>query len=345
MVERFTRPSRRGFIQASAGAAGAVTLAGTGLPGTGIKSAFAADFPARNIDVVIPTREGGGADRLFRAFTSVWKTHLGADFEPGFYPGASGRVGYEVYIGKTDADGHSLLFGNMGPELAVMVVQEPDYSFPEDFQYFARLDVDPSILFVAADGPFQTIDDVIDAAKERTLNVATSRLPHPASIGALLLAEHTGATFNLVPLSGGRNTIAGVVTGEVDVGVLPSGGVVGAGEALKTLLVWDDNNPMPGELNDAPTINAHYGTSFPPLVSSRAFAIHSKVIEEQPEVFEILNSTAKAAAEDPAWPEAAEAAKQPLEILSYGGIEECNEAAASMIELAERYKGLLTGEG
>jgi tripartite-type tricarboxylate transporter receptor subunit TctC len=340
MIQRFHAPTRRRFMQATAATAGAAFVAGAGL-GRG----FAADFPAGNIDIVIPTREGGGADRLFRAFTSVWKTHLGVDFEPGFYPGASGRVGYEVYMGKTDADGQSLLFGNMGPELAVMVVQEPDYSFPEDFLYFCRLDVDPSILFVAADGPFQTIDDVVEEAKTRTVNVATSRLPHPASIGALLLAEHTGASFNLVPLSGGRNTIAGVVTGEVDVGVLPSGGVVGAGEALKTLLVWDDQNPMPGELNDAPTINAHYETSFPPLVSSRAFAVHSKVIEEQPEKFEILNSTAKAAAEDPAWPEAAAEAKQPLEILSYGGLEDCNQAAASMIELAQRYKGLLTGEG
>ena len=129
---------------------------------------------------------------------------------------------------------------------------------------------------MAADSPFQTVDDVIAAGMERTLSVATSRLPHPASIGALLLAEHTGAQFNLIPLSGGRNTLAGVVTGETDFGVLPSGSVASAGESVRTLALWDDTNPMPEKLNNAPTINQHFGTSFPALVSARAFGIHTQ---------------------------------------------------------------------
>ncbi len=329
------RQSRRAFLGTSAAAA---ALAAT-------RPALAQSFPENNIDVVIPTREGGGADRLFRAFASVWEPRLGVQLEPGFYPGAAGRVGYEVYLGNTEANGYNLIFGNMGPEIAVMVVSDADYSFPEDFQYFARLDSDPSVLFVAADSPFQTVDDVIAAGKERTLAVGTSRLPHPASIGALLLAEHTGAQFNLVPLSGGRNTIAGVVTGEMDFGVLPSGGVAASGDALRTLAVWDNQNPMPSQLNDAPTVNDHFGTSFPPLVSARAFGIHTSVIEDQPERFQMLSDTAKAAAMDPAWEVAAREAGQPIEILNYGDREACTEYVQGMIELSQRYKGLLTGTG
>jgi tripartite-type tricarboxylate transporter receptor subunit TctC len=327
--------SRRGFLKASAAAAAA--------SGIGTVPAFAQSFPERNIDVVIPTREGGGADRLFRAFSSVWKNYLTTDLEPGFFPGASGRVGYEVYLGKNAPDAYSLIFGNMGPEIAVMVTSEADYSFPEDFQYFCRLDNDPSVLFVAADSPFQTIDDVIAAGKERVLNVGTSRLPHPASIGALLLAEHTGAQFNLVPLSGGRNTIAGIVTGEMDFGVLPSGGIAAAGDAVRTLLVWDDANPMPDKLSGAPTANQHFGTSFPPLVSARAFGIHTKAIDDFPERVEFLSSTAKQAFDDPAWSEAAKEAGQPLEILKYGDRDACSAYVKGMIELSQRYKSLLTG--
>lgn len=325
--------TRRSFLGTSA-AAGGLALAAP---------ALAQAYPDRNLDVVIPTREGGGADRLFRAFATVWEEKLGTQLEPGFYPGASGRVGYEVYLGKTDPDAYNLLFGNMGPEIAVMVVSEADYSFPEDFQYFCRLDSDPSVLFVAADSPFQTVDDVIAAATERTLAVGTSRLPHPASIGALLLAEHTGAQFNLVPLSGGRNTIAGVVTGEMDFGVLPSGGIAAAGDALRTLAVWDDRNPMPDRLNGAPTVNEHFGTDFPPLVSARAFGIHTAAMEQHPDRLQTLVETSRAAFEDPAWEAAAQEAGQPLEILSYGGVEECTTYVNSMIELARRYKDLMSG--
>lgn len=326
-------PSRRRFLATGIAATGFVAA----------RPALAQAYPDRNIDVIIPTREGGGADRLFRAFADVWQGKLGTALEPGFYPGASGRVGYEVYLGKTEPDAYSLIFGNMGPEIAVMVVSEADYSFPEDFQYFCRLDSDPSTLFVAAESEFQTVDDVIAAGKERTLSVATSRLPHPASIGALLLAEHTGAELNLIPLSGGRNTIAGVVTGETDIGVLPSGSVAAAGESVRTLAVWDDQNPMPDRLNDAPTINDHFGTSFPPLVSARAFGLHSSAFDEHPDRVQMLSETAKAAFDDPAWKEAAREAGQPLEILNYGDREACTTYVRGMIELSQRYKDLMSG--
>ena len=334
------KTTRRHFLAGTAAISGAAMLTGArGLP------AFAQSFPSRNIDVVIPTREGGGADRLYRSFTSIWKNYLKTDFEVGFFPGASGRVGYEVYIGKRESDPHNLLFGNMGPELAVMVVQDAGYSFPDDFQYFLHVDVDPSVMYVRAESPFQTVDDVIAEGKKRTLNVATSRLPHPASIGVLLLAEHTGAQFNLIPLSGGRNTIAGVVTGETDLGVLPSGSVGGAGAAVRALAIWGEKNPLPKLLGDVPLVNAKFGTSFPALVSARAFAIHTKSIEANPEAFEILSRTAKQAFDDPAWPEAAKKLGQPVELLSYGDLDACNKLGKGMVELAERYKGLLTGKG
>lgn len=80
--------TRRSLLGTGAAAA-ALTLATPGV-------LRASAFPERNFSVYIPTAEGGGADRNLRAFSSVWKTKLGVDFEPGFYPGASGRVGYEI---------------------------------------------------------------------------------------------------------------------------------------------------------------------------------------------------------------------------------------------------------
>lgn len=94
--------------------------------------------------------------------------------------------------------------------------------------HFNQVDADPGILFVARDSRLQTIDDIIAEGKKRSLNVGVSRLAHPASLGALAVARHAGVEFNLVPLSGGRNTIAGIATGEMDFGALPTGVVVAA---------------------------------------------------------------------------------------------------------------------
>ncbi len=328
--------SRRSVLQGGV-AAGAVALSNGP-----ISSAFAAGYPERNIDVIVPTREGGGADRNLRAFTSVWKKYLDTDFEPGFYPGASGRVGYEVYMGQFEPDCYSLIFGNMGPELLNWVVERPTFDI-DDYLYWGRVDTDPGCVFVGAESDFTSIDDIVAEGSRRKLNVGTSRLAHPASIGILALGEHTGAEFNLIPLSGGRNTVAGAVTGEMDLSVLTSGTVAAAGDAVRTLLVFNDENVLGERLDNAPTMNDHFGTDLSPMLSSRAFGIHKAAIDAHPDRFEILQTTFREVFDDPDYKDAVIGARGDWEYINYGGVEECAAFKESMLAIGERYKTLLTG--
>ena len=71
-------------------------------------NAWSASFPDRALRGFIPTRAGGGADRNFRAFTGVWAKHIGKEFEPSYFPGAAGRVGYETYMAKGADDCHEI---------------------------------------------------------------------------------------------------------------------------------------------------------------------------------------------------------------------------------------------
>ncbi|MHA1151907.1 MAG: twin-arginine translocation signal domain-containing protein [Alphaproteobacteria bacterium] len=335
MVQHWA-PSRRRFLQGSAAVGAAAMTAPLG-------TALGAGYPSQNIDVVIPTREGGGADRNFRAFTSLWKNYLNTKFEPGFYPGASGRVGYEVYMGKKEADCYNLIFGNMGPEVLNWVVQAPTFDL-NDYLYFGRVDTDPGCVFVGARSEFQTIDDIVAAGKKRKLNVGTSRMAHPASIGILALGEHTGAQFNLIPLSGGKNTVAGAVTGEVDFSVLTSGTVAAKKDSVRTLLVFNDKNVLGERLNNAPTMNDHFGTDLPPMLSARAFAIHRAAIDKYPDRFALLQSTFKQVFDDPEFPKVVKKAKGNWEYIKYGGVEDCAAYVKDIFEIGARYKSLLSGK-
>jgi len=327
--------TRRSLLKV--GAAAAVLGSSQGL----MSRAFAAGYPERNIDVLVPTREGGGADRNLRAFTAVWKKYLETNFEPGFYPGASGRVGYEVYMGKYEPDAYSLIFGNMGPEVLNWVVEAPSFDI-DDYIYWGRVDTDPGVLFVGAESPLQSMDAIIAEGKKRALNVGTSRLAHPASIGMLALAEETGIDVNLIPLSGGKRTVAGAVTGEVDFSVLTSGTVAAAGDAVKTLLVFGEN--VLGEaLDNAPSMNGVYGTSLPPMLSARAFGIHKAAVDQHPDRFEILQTTFRKVFDDPDYKASVLQAKGHWEYVNYGGVEECATFKQAMLDLGERYKQFLTG--
>ncbi len=322
------------------------TLLGTGIAASALGLASpsvlrASAYPERNLSVYIPTREGGGADRNFRAFTSIWKDKLGAEFEPGFYPGASGRVGYEIYMGKAEPDAYNLIFGNMGPEVLNWAVQAPTFDV-NDYFYFGRVDTDPGCAFVGAESAFESIEQIVEEGKKRTLTVGTSRMAHPASIGILALGEATGAKFNLIPLSGGKNTVAGAVTGEVDFSVLTSGSVISAGDSVRTMLVFGENK-VGDALDNARSINDAFDMDLPEMLSSRAFGIHKAAADNHPDRFDKLVETFNATFEDPALLEAYVAARGTPEYLNQGGVEECAQFVTDMLELGERFKPLLTG--
>ena len=126
--------------------------------------------------------------------------------------------------------------------------------------------------------------------------------------------------------------MAGAVTGEMDFSVLTSGTVAARGDAVRTLLVFADKNLLGERLDNAPTMNDHFGTSLPPMLSSRAFAIHT------------LQDSFKQVFADPDFKPAVLKAKGNWEYINYGGIAECKAYAKDIFEIGERFKPFLTGK-
>ena len=310
----------------------------------GLPNAYAQAFPSRNIRVVIPTGQGGGAERLARVFDEFWGPLLKTHFEYSFYPGAAGQVGYELYLNKREKDGHNLLFGNMGPEMIMYALRKPPYRFPQDYQYFCRLDVDDSIVFVRRDSPFKRIEDLVAEGKKRTVSVAVSRLPHPASIGMLALGKAVNAKFNLVPYGGGNPTMVSVMSGEADCGALPIAGVAAAGDQMRILGIFNDDHKMANYSNNAPSVNAVFGTRIPALYSSRSWAIHNEVIEKMPDRVAVLEKTSKQVFDNPAYREAYKKTGAPVETIQYGDRALCTQYANHMVELTNEYRSLLSAK-
>jgi putative tricarboxylic transport membrane protein len=339
-MKNFWVPNRRTFLQGSA-ALGAAAVA------TSPFSAFGAEYPSRNIHVMVPTREGGLADRNLRLFTSVWKKYLKVNFESSYYPGAGGRVAYRKFMGQK-FDDHLFLFGNMGPEVLNWAVSPPKgFTFPGDYVYFNRMDRDATVIFVNAKKPkFNTIHEIIAEAKKRTLNVAVPRLSHPASLGFMALGRHTGAKFNMVPLSGGKNTRKGVGSGEFELGGLLSTGISRRAKSFKAVATFALEPPT-GEnaknLYNAPVINSTFGMNLPALTSGSAFAVKTEFTKKHPEKFEKLISTGKKVFKDPAFRAAVEKIGVPWEVISYGSPEDCAEDAKRIMEMGREFSHLMKG--
>ena len=174
------------------------------------------------------------------------------------------------------------------------------------------------------------------------LNTATSRIPHPASIGILALGTATQSRFNLVPFSGGNPTQVAVLSGEVDIGVLPIAGIVKLKDQFRVLGVFNKENKLAKYSENAPSINAVFGTKIPDLYSARAWAVHSEFASKNPQGFALLEESARKVSEDPAYIAAADKNGEVPESLVYGDRKICTEYSLAMIELAEEYRSILT---
>ena len=112
----------------------------------------------------------------------------------------------------------------------------------------------------------------------------------------------------------------------------------------RVLGVFSPNNPIPDQTDNAPSVNAVFGTKIPDLPSARAFGIHTKAIEKYPDRYEILKSTMRKVFDDPDYKVAIEKTGRPWEFISYADEAQCMEYAANMAELTKKYLPLLSAK-
>jgi tripartite-type tricarboxylate transporter receptor subunit TctC len=119
-------------------------------------------YPSRPIDFICTWGTGGGADAMARQVGSLAQPILGVALPVSNAPGASGNTGLaQVLNGK--ADGHTI----------ATYIQDTLMTIPmglarhkvEDLDWVTRTQVADSFLFVKADSPFRTIQELLRHAQ------------------------------------------------------------------------------------------------------------------------------------------------------------------------------------
>jgi tripartite-type tricarboxylate transporter receptor subunit TctC len=307
-------------------------------PGNPVEAA--GSYPNRNISVVVPTAEGGAADRVIRAVTTVWRKYLGVNFQNTFHPGASGEVGYTVFLGRP-ADGYTLLSGNIAPEMMMYALQEPRYKFPDDFVYFACLDSDPAVLWVPNSSPFQNLAQLVEEGKKRPVNVATSRFPHPSTLAVLLLGELTGAQFNIIPYGGGNAARTAGLTGEVDAVTTFLSSSLDFASEIRFVVMFQQENKWKDISQNAPTPKEALGVELPDFGGNRSWAVSRAFRDQRPEDYKKLIDSFEQAFKDPALQEEWKKVGMDPQFLEYRNEEESMKMAEAMIQTALKYRDTL----
>jgi len=206
-----------------------------------IPSAQAQSFPSRPVELVVPFAAGGGTDALARAMSDAARAHFSQPIVILNKPGAAGGIGL-TEVARSSPDGYKLAL--VTADMVIIPHLGLTKTTYESFTPIIQLNADPSAITVAADSPYNTIEEFLDAAraKPETMQMGNAGVGSIWHLAAAALEDKTGVKFNHIPFTGGNPAVLALLGGHIDaVAVSPAEVIqyVKAGK-LKTLAVMAD---------------------------------------------------------------------------------------------------------
>lgn len=259
---------------------------------------YAADWPKRPINLVVPYKAGGGTDAYARAISAAAEGVLDVPVVVVNKPGSGGLNGANAVVGARP-DGYTMMMTSGGSFLLSTMTRDSKIDALDSFDFVAQVGQLRTSLMVPVGSPYQTVQDVIDAAKADpgALRWAHSGRGGFHHVGGLGFLANNGIDAQDVPFKGGGPTRAALIGEQADFGFLGVQQLRGFEEQLRALAV--NSSDRDAIMSDVPSFG-ELGVPFA--------AVSSPVIVFAPKgtPAEILSAMEAALAEIAAKPEFAE---------------------------------------
>jgi tripartite-type tricarboxylate transporter receptor subunit TctC len=187
----------------------------------GASLAAGAEFPERDIQLVVPFEPGGAGDITSRIIAESVNGLLDdAEIRVINRSGGGGIVG-QTFVSRARPDGYTLL------SMTSSVVTNPrlkgaSYSV-DDFRPVALYNFDPEVIAVSADSPFADIGALVGEARKRKLNMVTAGIATTHHMVGLAIEEKSDLGFNYLPIRGFGKQLQAVMGNHADGGFWPLG--------------------------------------------------------------------------------------------------------------------------
>ena len=190
--------------------AGAAAL----LAGALAMPATAQEYPDRDISNVVVWAAGGGTDTLNRLISAEMQEGLGVNINVSNRTGGVGGSVGMSYVHSQPADGYTLAGIS---ESVVTAGIQGGWDQRMDVWDFFLVGGSPEIISVSANASYQTLDELIAAAKEApgTIRAGASAAGSIHHLNLLALQKGTGTEFNFIPYTGSAPAQNAAISGEV----------------------------------------------------------------------------------------------------------------------------------
>ncbi|MFM2660936.1 tripartite tricarboxylate transporter substrate binding protein [Vibrio chagasii] len=182
-------------------------------------TSVAADYPSKNIRLVVPFGAGGGTDAVGRTLANSAKDVLGQNISIMNRTGGAGAVGMS-FGAQQRADGYTLTV--VTREIASLPQMGLMRHTADDFRLIRLVNLDPAVVLVAADSPYNTINDLIKEAKDNPGSVKFASTAAP-NFYLMSLEKDQDIKLNAIPYNGASEAIPAVLGHHTDVTMVTPG--------------------------------------------------------------------------------------------------------------------------
>ena len=176
------------------------------------------DFPEGPIKLIFPFAAGSPGDVNARALAKEATKSLGVEVQVVDRPGAAGTIGATEAV-QAKSDGYTLGFVPIAPMTVQPQRTDLAYQGPDDYEPVIGLTLVAEAISVPADSPYETLEDLVDAAKSEKKAVAVSGKGTILDIDARLLAEESQSKLETVSYDGEQQLLAAMLGGTTDAAV------------------------------------------------------------------------------------------------------------------------------
>lgn len=229
--------------------------------------AFAADYPAKPVTLMVPWAAGGGTDTGARILAAIAEKKAGQPIIVVNKVGAGSQVGM-TELARAKPDGYYLGFASLPAVNTIILDPERKAAFTTDsFLPIINQVLDPGLIWVKTDSPYKNLKDLLDDAKKRPgqVRASTTGILGDDHLAILMMEKAAAVTFRIVHFEGGAQQFTATLGGQVDVSFDNVGSVVTKirGGQVRGLAVMDKQRSK--FIPDVPTL-AEVG--FPHILSS-----------------------------------------------------------------------------
>lgn len=246
-------PGRRGVLSMAVAASLALALP---------QGAFAqADYPTRNVSVVLPFGAGGIADITARLVGEALGKKLGQQITILNQPGAGGVTAARAVL-SAEPDGYTLALLSNGTAISPSLFANLGFDPLTDFVPVSSMAYFDFVFVTRADGELKTIPDIVAHAKENpgALNLGTINVGSTQNLAAELFKSTSGADVTIVPYKATPDLIVALLSGEIDLVIDSETALQAAIEDGTATVVASSGSKRSKLLPDVPTV-AEQGVS------------------------------------------------------------------------------------